>query len=69
MNRHREKTAIYKPRRETFPHSSQKEPTLLVDLDSGLDFGLLASGIVEAINFYCFKPPSLWCFLTVTLAN
>ena len=31
-----------------------------------LKFGLPALGY-ERTNFYCFKPPSLWCFVTVAL--
>ena len=67
MWRDREKTAIYKPRREawngSFPPSPQKEPTLL-----HLDLELLASRTVRQY-ISAVKPPSLWCFVPAALAN
>ena len=34
-----------------------------------LDFRLLASKATKTIHFYCFKPSSLWNFVTSTLEN
>lgn len=46
MKRHREKTAVYKPKREawnrSFLHSPQRKPIL-----PSLEFGLLASGTLR----------------------